>query len=302
MKIDKALDSYLADLTINQGKSPRTIAGYRNDLSQYVSFLKEQGIKDTKEIGHELTEGFIIEESEQKKSTSVGRMAASIRSFHRYLNFLHGEKDPSRNLEIHRGAKTLPVYATVSEISQLMDSFDDSDSVQMMQHALLEMIYACGMRVSEACTLSVNRVDMNAGFVRILGKGNKERIVPIPEGSKEILSRYFHTVRPVFMKRKTNLFFINRFGRKITRESVEELLRDKCIALGFPEHITPHKLRHSYATHLLQGGADLRSIQEMLGHADIRTTEIYTHVANQQLFESYARCHPGTLDDEDLKR
>ena len=302
MKIDKAMDSYIADLTINQGKSPRTVSSYENDLRQYAEFLRKAGISDTKKITEELTEGFILEQSETKKSTTVGRMAASIRSFHRYLSFLFGEKDPSLNLEIHRGAKTLPVYATVKEIAVLMDSFDDSDPVQMEQHAMLEMIYACGMRISEACSLTVNRVDMNAGFVRILGKGNKERIVPIPDGAKEILLKYFHTVRPVFLKKKTNLFFLNHFGRRITRESVEELLRDKCISLGFPEHITPHKLRHSYATHLLQGGADLRAIQEMLGHADIRTTEIYTHVANRQLFEIYDRCHPGTLDEEDLKR
>ena len=302
MKIDRALESYIADLTINQGKSVRTIASYENDLKQYCEFLGAQGITDTKKITREMTEGFILEQSRQKKSTSIGRMAASIRSFHRYLNFLHGENDPSQNLEIHRGAKILPVYATVSEISALMDSFDDSDPEQMMQHALLELIYACGMRVSEACGLTVNRVDMNAGFVRILGKGNKERIVPIPAGSAQILSQYYHTVRPVFMKRKTSLLFINRFGRKITREAVEKLLREKCEALGFREHITPHKLRHSYATHLLQGGADLRAIQEMLGHSDIRTTEIYTHVANRQLFESYERCHPGSLDDETLRR
>ncbi len=300
MKIDKAMSRYLADLTINQGKSPRTIAGYENDLKQYAAFLAEQGIKDTKQIKEDMTEGFILEQSEDKKGTSIGRMAASIRSFHRYLNFLFDENDPSQNLEIHRGEKSLPVYATINQIRTLMDSFDDSDPRQLFQHALLEMIYACGLRISEACDLTMNRVDLDTGFVRVLGKGNKERIVPLPKGSAEVISKYCFTVRPVFMKRKSNLFFVNRFGRKVTRESVEKLLREKCAALGFQEHITPHKLRHSYATHLLQGGADLRSIQEMLGHSDIRTTEIYTHVASRQMIDSYRKCHPGNLDSEDL--
>ena len=115
------------------------------------------------------------------------------------------------------------------------------------------------------------------------------------------MERYYHLVRPIYLHKNTNLFFINRFGRKVTREYVEKLLRDKCAELDFREHITPHKLRHSYATHLLQGGADLRAIQEMLGHSDIKTTEIYTHVANRQMFESYARFHPGGNDDSDLK-
>jgi site-specific recombinase XerD len=300
MKTDKALERYLADLTIKEGKSPRTVSSYRNDLLQYLAFLKEQGITDTEAITDDMTEGFILEQSEVKAGTSIGRMAASIRSFHRFLNFLFDENDPSQKLEIHRGAKTLPVYATVGEITQLMESFDDSDPVQLFQHAMLEMIYACGMRISEVCSITVNRVDLDTGFVRVLGKGNKERIVPLPKGSARVISDYYALVRPVFLKRKTNLFFINRFGRKVTRESVEMLLREKCVSLNFQQHITPHKLRHSYATHLLQNGADLRSIQEMLGHADIRTTEIYTHVADRQMIESYRNCHPGNLEEEDL--
>lgn len=301
MKLHDALKRYLTELTVNEGKSPRTVKSYESDLRQYISFLEDEGIKDTKKITGELVEGFIIEQSLSKKGTSLSRMAAAVRSFHQFLNYLYEEKDPSLNLEVHRGVKSLPVFATVNQIEQLMNSFDDSDPEQLFQHALLEMIYSCGMRVSEAGSLTINRVDLDSGFVRILGKGNKERIVPIPRGSIPLIQKYLTLVRPVYLKKNTNLFFINRFGRKVTRESVEKLMRDKCIALNFHEHLTPHKLRHSYATHLLQGGADLRAIQEMLGHSDIKTTEIYTHVANRQMFESYARFHPGGNDDSDLK-
>lgn len=300
MKLNDALKRYLTELTVNEGKSPRTVQSYESDLKQYLSFLEEEGIKDTKKISGELVEGFIIEQSMSKKGTSLSRMAASIRSFHQFLNYLYDEDDPSLNLEVHRGVKSLPVFATVNQIERLMGSFDDSDPEQLFQHALLEMIYCCGMRVSEATSITVNRVDLDSGFVRILGKGNKERIVPIPRGSIPLLEKYLHFVRSVYLKKNTNLFFINRFGRKVTREYVEKLLRDKCLELDFHEHITPHKLRHSYATHLLQGGADLRAIQEMLGHSDIKTTEIYTHVANRQMFDAYAKFHPGGNDKNDL--
>ena len=297
MKLNDALKRYLTELTVNEGKSVRTVKSYESDLKQYLSFLEDEGIKDTKKISPELVEGFIIEQSLTKKGTSLSRMAASIRSFHQYLNYLYEEKDPSLNIEVHRGLKSLPVFATVEQINTLMASFDDSNPEQLFQHALLELIYSCGMRVSEATSITVNRVDLDTGMVRILGKGNKERIVPIPRGSITVLERYLHLVRPLYLKKNTNLFFINRFGRPVTRESVEKLLREKCNELGFQEHLTPHKLRHSYATHLLQGGADLRAIQEMLGHSDIRTTEIYTHVANRQMFESYNKFHPGGNDD-----
>ncbi|MBR4455291.1 MAG: tyrosine recombinase [Solobacterium sp.] len=300
MKTEEALRSYLAEITVNEGKSTRTVKSYESDLKQYISFLNDEGIKDTKKISSDLIEDFMVDQSMEKKGTSLSRMAAAIRSFHQYLSYMHNEADPSLNLEVHRGVKSLPVFATVDMIERLMSSFDDTNPQELFQHALLEMIYSCGMRVSEAVSLTVNRVDLDSRIIRILGKGNKERIVPLPSGSVSVIERYYQLVRPLYLKKKTNLFFINRFGRKVTRESVEKLMREKCAELGFQEHLTPHKLRHSYATHLLQGGADLRAIQEMLGHSDIRTTEIYTHVANRQMFQSYARFHPGNKDDTDL--
>ncbi|MBQ9327897.1 MAG: tyrosine-type recombinase/integrase [Solobacterium sp.] len=302
MKLNEAIRRYTAEITVSEGKSPRTVSSYTSDLKQYVAFLEAEDIKDTKKITSDLVEGFMIEQSMEKKGTSLSRMAASVRSFHQYLSYMYDEADPTLNLEVHRGVKRLPVFASVEEINRLMASFDDTNPQELFQHALLELIYACGMRVSEATSITINRVDLDSGFARILGKGNKERIVPIPSGSISVLKRYLTLVRPLYLKKPTQLFFINRLGHKVTREYVEQLLRNKCDELGFDRHITPHKLRHSYATHLLQGGADLRAIQEMLGHADIKTTEIYTHVANRQMFESYSRFHPGNHDLEDLKK
>ena len=293
MKLEEALKEYLVHIQVNEGRSPRTVSSYDEDLKQYSAFLSAHNVTDTAEITYQLIEQFITEQSTLKASSSVVRMAASIRSFHHDLAFMHNEADPSLNLEVHKSTNTLPVYCTVDEISQLMSSFDDTDPNQYMDHAILEAIYSCGLRVSEAVSLTLNRVDLDSGKVRVLGKGDKERIVPIPHGSISLLKYWRDVVRPVFLKTKTPLFFINRFGRRVTPRYVELMLQRKDVELGFTKHITPHKLRHSYATHMLQGGADLRSIQEMLGHSNIQTTEIYTHVQNRQMFTSYEKFHPG---------
>lgn len=299
MKIDEALENYLIHINVNEGKSQRTVTSYKEDLLQYTAYLKENNITDTKKVKYQDIEDFINEESKIKASNSLVRMAASIRSFHTYLAFMYNEDDPSINLTVHKGAKTLPVYCTVDEINQLMASFNDEDSTEFMYHAIMEMIYACGLRISEVSNLTVNRVDLETGKLRVLGKGDKERIVPIPKGSIPLLKEYRDIIRPIFLKNKSNFFFLNRFGRKVTPKSIELKLKEKCTYLGFKKHITPHKLRHSYATHMLMNGADLRSIQEILGHSNISTTEIYTHVQNKQLFEAYEKFHPGlnsTLD------
>ncbi|MBP3892070.1 MAG: tyrosine-type recombinase/integrase [Solobacterium sp.] len=301
MKLSEAKRQYEVEISVNQGLSLRTIQSYKSDLNQYFAYLEEIGIEDTKEINDPIIEDFMYQMKDVKKATSLTRLAASIRSFHHYMSFVYDEEDPSLNLDVHRGVKSLPVYCTVEEIQQLMSVFDDTNPQDLLDHAILELIYCCGLRISEATTLTLNRVDLDTGISRILGKGNKERIVPIPNGSIPVIKRYLDFVRPLYLKKKTNLFFINRFGRKITSRYIEKMLQLRASQANIKKHITPHKLRHSYATHMLQGGADLRSIQEMLGHSDIQTTEIYTHVQNKQVFTSYDRFHPGKKKG-DLKK
>ncbi len=298
MELLEAYQEYTTDITINKGMSQRTISSYCNDLKQYIAWLQKHDVMDTDDIQSTHIEDFLHEESAYKESTSISRMAASIRSFHSFLQYRIDAENPAEYVEVHHGEKKLPVFATKDEIDLLMASFDDQVPDDILHHAILEMIYSCGLRVSEAVSLTINRVNLETGFVRVLGKGNKERLVPIPDGAMDILKKWKDIVRPVYLEKKTNLFFINRFGRKVTARSVELLLNEQCGKAGIRKHLTPHKLRHSYATHLLQGGADLRSIQEMLGHSDIRTTEIYTHVQNRQLFDAYTGFHPGSRDDD----
>ena len=297
MKLSKALPKWQTYMASSKGEGARTISSYTSDLRQYFAFLKEEGIDDTEEITYDNIRDFIAEQSSEKASASVVRMAAAIRSFHGFLAFMYDEEDPSLNLTVHKNQKVLPVYCTQEEISRLMASFDDTKPQQLLDHAILELIYACGLRVSEACNLQVNEVDLESGKVRVTGKGNKTRIVPIASGARDVLKQYFSVVRPLFLKKNSTRFFINRYGRNVNPEYVQRMLHQKDLELGFTKHITPHKLRHSYATHLLENGADLRSIQEMLGHANIKTTELYTHVANPHMVKEYTQYHPGETDD-----
>lgn len=292
MKLDLAYKKYMSWLTVNEGKSPNTIDNYGRDLRGYLAWLQQEKITDTDAISGQLIEQYLQAQKDVKAVRSIAREAAAIRSFHHYLAFVYDAKDPSVNIEVRHSEDDLPVYATRAEMDRLLSSFTDANPKEILDHALLEFIYACGLRVSEAVNLTLNRVNLEEGMVRVLGKGNKERLVPVPKGSVPVLKRYLEIVRPLFVKKPMAQFFVNSCGRPVTVRYVELLVREKCEEAGIDKHLTPHKLRHSYATHLLQGGADLRSIQELLGHADIGTTEIYTHVADKQLVDSYQKFNP----------
>ena len=298
MQIEQAVKQFLTDLSVNRGCSKNTTDAYRSDLKQYTAYLNAMGINDTSEVTYRSIEKFIQLQEKQKNDRSVVRMAAAIRSFHKYLSFMKDELDPSIHLEVNRSEQTLPVYCTKNEIEKLMSSFNDDNPEELLYHSILETLYACGLRISEAVNLTLNRTDLSSSKLKVIGKGEKERIVPIPSATLPLLKRYYEEARPLFLKTPSSLFFINKHGRKITPQSIEKLMQKKCDELHFSKHITPHKLRHTYATHMLQGGADLRTIQEILGHSDIHTTEIYTHIQNEQMTEAYKKYHPGEYDQD----
>ena len=299
MKLDSAIKEYIISLSTVEGRSDNTIESYSRDLRKYKEYLEEKGIDDPTKIKESDIFSYIEALNKEYSSASVNRMKTSIRNFHRFLSFKYDYKDPSVNVTVTRGKKRLPVYATKNEIDKLMGVFDDSIPQDLLDHALLEAIYGLGLRVSECCNLRTNQVNLRDGFVKVLGKGNKERVIPIPDQTKKVMSAYFMNVRPLWQKKASNLFFLNHFGKKVYSEYVEKMLQEKINEAGIDKHLTPHKLRHSYATHLLEGGADLRVIQELLGHADISTTEIYTHVEEERLKDTYLKAHPFK-DKEDL--
>lgn len=300
MKIDFAIKDYIISLSTAEGRASNTIKSYTRDLNKYKSFLNENGIDDVEKIKDITIDDFINELNNSYSSASINRIKTSIRNFHRFLNFKYDLKDPTINLKVSRTQKRLPIYATVDEISKLMSLFDDEIPQDLLDHTILETIYGLGLRVSECCNLKTNQVNLNDKFVKVLGKGSKERIIPIPSKTNELMKRYYMNLRPMWLKKSTNNFFINKLGNKIYSEYVEKMLRNKSYEAGIKKHITPHKLRHSYATHLLEGGADLRVIQELLGHSDISTTEIYTHVETQRMKQSYLKNHPFA-DKKSLK-
>lgn len=293
MTLNEAFNNYIVYLSINQGKSERTVISYKEDLQLYLNYLEKTEITDLYKITEDVIEHFLNDERKKgKQGTTLSRYMASIRSFHSYLSFMYSIDNPAINIQVSKGAKKQPVICSVEQINRLMSSFDDNDPAQFLDHAILELIYACGLRVSEAISLTINKINLETRTLKIRGKGDKDRIIPIPNGSVPLLKKYRDIIRPSFVKKATQLFFINKNGRKVTAKHVELLLNQKCTELNM-YGITPHKLRHSYATHMLQSGADLRTIQELLGHSDISTTEIYTHVENRQMFDSYKEHHPG---------
>ena len=292
MKLDQAIREYIISLSTAEGKAKNTVESYSRDLRQYSDYLKENNITDTSKIKEETIYSYIDDLNDRYASTSINRIKTTIRNFHRYLNFKYNLKDPSLNVATSKGKKRLPVYATKQEIEKLMSVFNDEDPQDLFDHTILETIYGLGLRVSECCDMRTSQVNLTDGFVKILGKGNKERLIPIPDKTKKLMHMYFANVRTLWQKKNTNRFFINHFGKPIYSEYVEKLIRNKAYEAGIKKPLTPHKLRHSYATHLLEGGADLRVIQELLGHSDISTTEIYTHVEQERLKEAYMNAHP----------
>ena len=301
MKLDKAIREYIFALSTSEGKAANTVESYSRDLKKYVGFLQDRGIQDVEKVREEDIFSYTDKLIDEYSSASINRIKVSIRNFHRFLNFKYDLKDPSLNLKTSKGKKRLPVYATKNEIDQLMSVFDDEDIDDRFKHTILETIYGLGLRVSECCDLRVSQVNLRDGFVKVLGKGNKERVVPIPDQTRKMMEHYFSNIRPLRIKKNTNLFFINRLGKKIYPQYVEKMIQEKLEEAGLHKHLTPHKLRHSYATHLLEGGADLRVIQELLGHSDISTTEIYTHVQAERLKEAYMKAHP-LAKEEDLDK
>ena len=292
MKLEQAIRDYIISLSTSKGMSDNTISSYTRDLNKYKEFLKEDGVEDTNKITEDHIFSFIEDLNKEYSTASINRIKTSIRSFHRFLNFKYDFKDPSLNISVSKGEKRLPIYATKKEIEQLMSVFNDEIPQDLFEHTILETIYGLGLRVSECCNLKTNQVNLNDGFVKILGKGNKERVIPIPDTTKQYMQAYASNVRNLWLKKSTNRFFINHLGKPIYSEYVEKMLRETNIKADIRKHLTPHKLRHSYATHLLEGGADLRVIQELLGHSDISTTEIYTHVESERLKNTYLNAHP----------
>lgn len=289
------LDQFLHYLTVERGLSENTIEAYHHDLSRFMNYLGQRGIEDISTVDKLNLRAFLLTLKRQGLSMrTIARNQVALRTFFRFL-LLEGvlEANPSEELESPKTVKTLPEILTPREVEQLLEQPDLKTPLGVRDRAMLEMLYATGMRVSELVRLPMNQVNLEAGYAVIYGKGSKERVVPLGSEAIQRTTGYLQTVRNGFLKgRESACLFIGRSGKGMSRQRFWKSLKGYGRKAGIKKTMTPHLLRHSFASHLLERGADLRSVQMMLGHVDISTTQIYTHVTGERLKKVHKKYHP----------
>ncbi|MDP2644539.1 MAG: site-specific tyrosine recombinase XerD [Desulfobacterales bacterium] len=293
--LDLLVDQYMNYLLVEKGLSNQTLLAYSSDLKRYADFLETKSIQNPSE--DDTTE--IISYLIHLRNTGLipksrARHLVTLRGFYRFLvqqKIL--QRDPAAMVELPKSGLKLPDVLSVQEIKMLLDSPDTQKLLGVRDAAMIELLYAAGLRVSELVNLKLHDVSMDAGFVRVFGKGSKERIVPIGTYAREKIGTYLKNARPILLKNRVSVhLFVARAGKPMTRQGFWKLLRRYAVQANISKKITPHSLRHSFASHLLEGGADLRTVQILLGHVDISTTQIYTHVAREHLKRIHEKYHP----------
>jgi len=283
---------FTAYLSAEKGLARNTLLAYQSDLKQYFLYLEKIGKKFSTVAHEDLTDYLWNLKQSGHKPRSIYRVIETLRHFYRFLMMEgHITHDPATNLLPPRLAPKLPKKLSIEEVDRLLRAASGTSEREIRNRAMLELLYATGLRVSELVNLDVDNVDLNVGFVRVIGKGNKERIVPIGKSARVFIRKYL-AVREKRAKPGYNGLFLSKLGKKMSRIEFWRQLKNYAKLAGITQEITPHVLRHSFATHLLAGGADLRFVQEMLGHSSIATTQIYTSVDKERLKELHKKFHP----------
>ncbi|MDO9548461.1 MAG: site-specific tyrosine recombinase XerD [Candidatus Marinimicrobia bacterium] len=290
------VQDFINYLTIERNLSGNTLDAYRNDLGRYCQFLQEEGIKRPDQIDIKVIQKFINTLTDiGLVASSLSRNFSSIRSFHR---FLMGENivqtNPAELLQSPRIPARLPKILDLNEIEAIMDTIDVNTNKGIRDRAIIEMLYSTGVRVSELTTLEMNNVFFQHNVIRVLGKGSKERIIPFGDRARKYLKNYISAVRSLLLRstKSGDILFLNMRGTPLSRMGVWKIIQQYVKLAGIRKQVSPHVFRHSFATHLLEGGANLRAVQEMLGHSDIATTQIYTHLDREYLIEQHRTFHP----------
>lgn len=292
--MDPHIDRFLEDLVVERGLAQNSLEAYRRDLTRYAEYLRGRGKKVTTLDGAEVPRYLLVLREAELSPRSVARHLSAIRQFHRFLvREGYAADDPTAHLESPRPWQRLPAVLTSEEVERLFSFRETMTPQDLRDHAMLEVMYASGLRVSELVGLRLSDLNLNVGIIHVLGKGDKERLVPLGDAAAASLRAYLAQGRPRLEKRRASShLFLGRHGRGLTRQMFWQLLKRYVQAAGITKRVTPHTLRHSFATHLLERGADLRSVQLMLGHADIGTTQIYTHLSRSHLKAIYEKFHP----------
>lgn len=296
MKWNTALTDYQFYLKIEKGLSGNTIASYTQDLKNLISYLESNSINTSPIlISSDVVQQFIYHISKKMSSRSQARVLSGLRNFFNYLVFEAYRKDnPTDLIESPKLVRKLPDTLSVTEIDNLINAIDLSDPLNERNRTILETLYSCGLRVSELINLKLSDLYFEEGFIRVIGKGNKQRFVPINTQTQHYISIYINQIRTQIkpLKGFEDIVFLNRRGKKLTRVMIFTIIKNLAIKAGINKKISPHTFRHSFATHLLERGADLRAIQQMLGHESITTTEIYMHLDKTFLKEVVNTYHP----------
>jgi integrase/recombinase XerD len=284
---------YLAHLAVERNLSPRSLEAYARDLRQLAAWLDEQGLGLDRVARSDLRDYLGARRDQGLSARSAARALSTLRGFFR---FLVGDRvlvaDPTADLQSPSLWQTVPHVLSGADVDALLAAPDPASPAGLRDRAMLETLYATGVRVSELVGLTVDRLRLDPGFVRVLGKGRKERLVPLGENARVWLERYLAAGRPAIDRFRRPELFLNLRGRPLTRQGFWKILRGQALRSGVTAHLSPHVVRHSFATHLVENGADLRAVQMMLGHASLSTTEIYTHVARERLRRLYDEKHP----------
>lgn len=293
--MQEVVDEYLKFIQLEKGLSENTIAAYRRDLNHYLNYLEDQKISKLDFIDRQIVQQwFGVLHDEGRSTKSIARFTSTIRSFHQFaLREKYAAKDPTVLIETPKYERKLPDVLSIDEIDILLTTPDATKNNGYRDRTMLELLYATGIRVSELINIEVEDVNLLMGFIKVFGKGNKERIIPLGETVIDLLKTYIEDVRPQLLKRQvTHMLFLNMQGKPLTRQGIWKIIKQTGVNAGIQKRLTPHTLRHSFATHLLENGADLRAVQEMLGHSDISTTQLYTHVSKTQIRKMYQQYHP----------
>ena len=296
LKIDREIRLYFDFLRLEKGVTPHTLQSYQFDLRKYRSFLLQQEITSPSDVTEDHVSDFLKVLTKSRLSPrSIARVLSAVRGFHR---FLVGEgvqdTDPTENIDTPKRSKNLPGVLSIAEVDALLAQPDTGKDLGLRDRAIMEMLYATGVRVSELTSLRQSDLMFDSDLILVYGKGSKERLVPIGASAKGWVTKYQREVRHTLAKagKSQDVLFLNYRGGKLSRAAIRDMVVKYARSAGIKKEIHPHTFRHSFATHLLEGGADLRAVQEMLGHADISTTQIYTHIDREYLKEVHRTFHP----------
>ena len=296
--LSEQVEDYLRYSQVERGLSNNTITAYRQDLTSFVCFLQKENLTSWPTQAVDI-DAFLAEQRDQKKATSsISRLITSLRKFYQWLVRQNIQKlNPMLEIDSPKKRRTLPVALTVNEVNNLLEQPDTKKQLGLRDRALLETLYATGIRVSELINLKFTDLHEELKLVKVFGKGSKERLIPISEVALSWIDSYKEKVRdPLILKigKNTDFIFLNSRGGSLTRQAVWQIIKHYCKMAGIQKNVTPHTLRHTFATHLLENGADLRVVQEILGHSDISTTQIYTNLSQKHILQVYEKTHPRT--------